>query len=145
MTDPKQLLADRFSHAIVRAFGEEHAGVDPVIRPAQHPRFGDYQANVALSLGRTLGMTPREVAQHIVRHLVRSGHPGPVGVDDKVAGDGEQPGTQRTAGAGTRALRVQRACSRSASQAQRPERDCSTRKRRRCWWSARWSWRPEPR
>jgi arginyl-tRNA synthetase len=69
MADPRQVLADRFSHAIVRAFGEEHAGVDPVVRPAQHPRFGDYQANVALSLGRTLGMAPREVAQRIVEHL----------------------------------------------------------------------------
>jgi arginyl-tRNA synthetase len=69
MADPKQLLADRFSHAIVEAFGEEHAGVDPLIRPAQHARFGDYQANVALGLGRTLGMAPREVAHRIVEHL----------------------------------------------------------------------------
>ncbi|HEY8202645.1 MAG TPA: arginine--tRNA ligase [Actinomycetota bacterium] len=84
MADPKQLLADRFSHAIVRAFGEEHAGVDPVIRPAQHPRFGDYQANVALSLGRTLGMAPREVAERIVEHLDLSGLADP----PEVAGPG---------------------------------------------------------
>lgn len=37
-----------------------------MIRPAQDPRFGDYQANFAMSLGKLLGKPPREVAQQIV-------------------------------------------------------------------------------
>ena len=40
-----------------------------MIRPAQDPRFGDYQANCAMSLGKQLGQPPREVAQQIVQRL----------------------------------------------------------------------------
>ncbi|MGH2687942.1 MAG: arginine--tRNA ligase [Actinomycetota bacterium] len=69
MADPRHLLADRFSHALTAAFGEEYAGVDPVIRPAQQARFGDYQANVALGLPKRLGMAPRQIAERIVAHL----------------------------------------------------------------------------
>jgi arginyl-tRNA synthetase len=69
MADPRHLLAERFSHALQSAFGEEYASVDPVIRPAQLPRFGDYQANVALGLPKRLGMPPRQIAERIVEHL----------------------------------------------------------------------------
>ncbi len=37
-----------------------------MIRPAQDPRFGDYQANCAMPLGKQLGKSPREVADKIV-------------------------------------------------------------------------------
>ncbi len=37
-----------------------------IIRPARDAKFGDYQANFAMSLGKTLGKPPREVAQQIV-------------------------------------------------------------------------------
>ena len=40
-----------------------------LIRPAQDPRFGDYQANMAMPLGKQLGRPPREVAADIVRGL----------------------------------------------------------------------------
>ena len=40
-----------------------------LIRPAQDPRFGDYQANCAMPLGKQLGRPPREVADQIVRQL----------------------------------------------------------------------------
>jgi arginyl-tRNA synthetase len=36
-----------------------------MIRPAQDPKFGDYQANFAMMLGKTLGKPPREVASQI--------------------------------------------------------------------------------
>src|SRR5207237_8275478 len=41
----------------------------PMVKPAQDPRFGDYQANCAMSLGKALGKPPREVAQTLVERL----------------------------------------------------------------------------
>lgn len=60
-----KILADRFSVAL------EGIGVDPtpyldLIRPSQDARFGDYQANFAMPLGKKLGKSPREVAAEIV-------------------------------------------------------------------------------
>src|SRR6266852_5694154 len=66
MTDPQQVLAQRVRHALAAAFGPEHAGDDPAIRPSS---FADYQANVALALGKRLGRPPREVAAELIRHL----------------------------------------------------------------------------
>jgi arginyl-tRNA synthetase len=40
-----------------------------MVKPAQDPRHGDYQANCAMSLAKTLGRKPREVAEEIVRRL----------------------------------------------------------------------------
>src|SRR5436309_655190 len=36
---------------------------------ATEPRFGDYQANCAMALGKALGRPPRDVAGEIVRRL----------------------------------------------------------------------------
>jgi arginyl-tRNA synthetase len=40
-----------------------------MVKTAQDPRFGDYQANCVMSLGKALGKPPREVAQAIVANL----------------------------------------------------------------------------
>lgn len=40
-----------------------------MIRPAQNPDFGDYQANLAMPLGKRLGKPPRDVAGEIVASL----------------------------------------------------------------------------
>jgi arginyl-tRNA synthetase len=40
-----------------------------MVRAAQDARFGDYQANCAMSLGKALGKSPRDVAQEIVTRL----------------------------------------------------------------------------
>jgi arginyl-tRNA synthetase len=40
-----------------------------MIRPTQDPRFGDYQANCAMPLGKRLGQPPRAVAERIVAAL----------------------------------------------------------------------------
>jgi arginyl-tRNA synthetase len=40
-----------------------------MVRAAQDPRFGDYQANCAMSLAKVLGKQPRAVAQEIVERL----------------------------------------------------------------------------
>src|SRR5260370_2407876 len=66
MADPQQVLAQRVRDALAAAFGPGHAGDDPVIRPSQ---FADYQAHVALPLGKQLGRPPREVAAEIVRRI----------------------------------------------------------------------------
>jgi arginyl-tRNA synthetase len=41
-----------------------------MIRPSQDPRFGDYQANCAMPLGKRLGVSPRDIAGQIVAQLV---------------------------------------------------------------------------
>ena len=64
-----ELLRNRFSKALVTAFGAEFAEVDPIVVPASNPRFGDYQANVALSLPQKLRQKPRDIAQKIVANL----------------------------------------------------------------------------
>ncbi len=66
MADPQEVLAERVCAALAAAFGAEHAGADPVIRPST---FADYQANVALPLARELGRPPRDVAAEIAAHL----------------------------------------------------------------------------
>ncbi len=69
MPDVQRLLGDRVAAAIVAAFGQAFAGTDPLVRPAQAARFGDYQANVAMGLARQVGRPPREVAAAIVAQL----------------------------------------------------------------------------
>src|SRR5919109_1129905 len=69
MADPLSLLTARFRSAIVTAFGPEHAEVDPVLRRSQQERFGDFQANGAMALAKTLGRPPREVAAEMVAAL----------------------------------------------------------------------------
>ena len=70
MADMLSLLQDRFAQALEKALGVPYAQTDPLLRPATHPQFGDYQANLAMGLAKTLGMKPREVAEKIVRQLV---------------------------------------------------------------------------
>ncbi|MDH3584916.1 MAG: arginine--tRNA ligase [Phycisphaerae bacterium] len=69
MTDPQILLAVRLRQAIVSCFGDAFAETDPLVRPAQNTRFGDCQANVAMSLAKQLGRKPRDVADQVVQAL----------------------------------------------------------------------------
>lgn len=66
MADPRDILAQRVTDALIAAFGDAYLGTDPAIRPSQ---FADYQSNVALALAKRAGRPPREVAGEIVRHL----------------------------------------------------------------------------
>jgi arginyl-tRNA synthetase len=70
MADPQECLAERVSAAVTAAFGASHAGTDPLIRPSQ---FADFQANVALPLGKSLRVPPRQAADQIVAHLEVTG------------------------------------------------------------------------
>ncbi len=67
---PQAELHARFAAALAAAFGDEFAATDPLIRPSQ---FGDFQSNIPMSLAKTLGRPPREVAAAIVDHLDLSG------------------------------------------------------------------------
>lgn len=60
------VLTDRFAAALTRAFGEDFARRDPVIRSSQ---FADFQANVALPLAKELKSKPRDIAAQIVQNL----------------------------------------------------------------------------
>ncbi len=66
MADPQQVLAQRVHDAIVASFGPEYGDADPLIRPSS---FADFQANVALPLGKRLGRAPRQVAAELAAHL----------------------------------------------------------------------------
>ncbi|GAB4208811.1 MAG: arginine--tRNA ligase [Coleofasciculaceae cyanobacterium] len=59
----------KFTQALTLVFGPEMADVDPIVVPASNPKFGDYQANIALSLSKSLGQPPRAIAEQIVQHL----------------------------------------------------------------------------
>ncbi len=62
-------LESRFVTAFAKAFGTELADADPMIRPSQDTKFGDYQSNAAMGLAKKLGKKPRDVADLIVRNL----------------------------------------------------------------------------
>jgi len=63
-------LKDRFRPILAELVGEgDVEKLLDLIRPAQDPRFGDYQANLAMPLGKQLGRPPREVASHIAQRL----------------------------------------------------------------------------
>jgi arginyl-tRNA synthetase len=61
----QSLLAKKLSNALAAA-GLPDTGE---LTPATDPRFGDYQTNAALVLGKQRGENPREVAEKIVGHL----------------------------------------------------------------------------
>jgi arginyl-tRNA synthetase len=66
MADPQQVLAQRVHDAIVASFGAEYGDADPLIRTSS---FADFQANVALPLGKRLGRPPRQVAGELTARL----------------------------------------------------------------------------
>lgn len=55
--------------AIATTFGDSFADVDPLLVPASNPKFGDYQSNVAMSLAKRVGQSPRAIAEAIVHNL----------------------------------------------------------------------------
>jgi arginyl-tRNA synthetase len=61
----QSLLARKLSNALAAASLPD-AGE---LTPATDPRFGDYQTNAALVLGKQRGENPREVAERIIGHL----------------------------------------------------------------------------
>jgi arginyl-tRNA synthetase len=62
-------LTTQLDRAIIAALGADYAGTDPLIGLSSNPKFGDYQANMAMGLSKKLGQQPRIIAQSIVDHL----------------------------------------------------------------------------
>src|ERR1043166_236193 len=63
-------------HHIQEKFRAALTGLVPDVEPyvamvkaTQDPKHGDYQANCAMSLAKTLGKKPRDVAQELVNRL----------------------------------------------------------------------------
>ena len=69
MADPQETLTRLVRGALGAVLGPEYAGADPLIRPSQ---FADFQANVALPLGKRLGRAPREVEAELAGELAAS-------------------------------------------------------------------------
>ena len=63
-----KIIAERFAKALT-AIGVEPAPYLELIRPSQDAKFGDFQANLAMPLGKKLGKAPRDVAAEIVAQL----------------------------------------------------------------------------
>src|SRR5207247_5731381 len=64
-------LQNRFREALTNLVVDESdlSALLDMVRPSQDPKFGDYQANFAMPLGKRLGRPPREVAAEIVGRL----------------------------------------------------------------------------
>jgi arginyl-tRNA synthetase len=77
-------LTELLQRAVVAALGPEHAQADPLLRLAKDPRHGDFQANIALPLGKLLGQPPRDLAQKIATRI----EPGELLSKVEVAGPG---------------------------------------------------------
>ncbi|MHB1033019.1 MAG: arginine--tRNA ligase [Pirellulales bacterium] len=65
------ILSEFRSHfrAALAALGHDDPELVDMVRRGQDPKFGDYQANCAMPLGKRLGRPPREVAAELVARL----------------------------------------------------------------------------
>jgi arginyl-tRNA synthetase len=62
------LLQEKF-HSALTGFVSDPAPYLAMVKPAQDPRHGDYQANCAMPLAKETGKKPREIAQEIIHRL----------------------------------------------------------------------------
>ena len=62
-------LKNRVQAALAEAFGDEYRDRDPLLVSTNNPKFGDYQANVAMSLAKPLKNNPRALATQITENL----------------------------------------------------------------------------
>jgi arginyl-tRNA synthetase len=86
MDDLQGHLENLLRDAIAAALGPEHKAADPLLRPSGNPKFGDFQANLAMPLGKQLGQKPREIAERVAAALGDGG--GRLAQPAEVAGPG---------------------------------------------------------
>lgn len=65
MATPREILAQRLKLSLEKTFPD----LMPEVVPATDPRFGHYQTNVAMVLGKKNRVAPRDLARQIVRDL----------------------------------------------------------------------------
>src|SRR5207342_1886921 len=65
------LIRERFGRALtsLEINADELPGLLALVLPSQDAKFGDYQANCAMPLGKRLGKPPREIASQLVAEL----------------------------------------------------------------------------
>lgn len=68
MSSLSQEIHNRFDQALQKLL-QTSEPVNPLLKETTDSKFGDYQANVAMSLAKKLGKSPRDVANEIVSHL----------------------------------------------------------------------------
>jgi arginyl-tRNA synthetase len=69
---PRAQLESLLQQALARVAGREHEHTDPLLRRAKNTLTTDYQANIALSLGKLLSREPMELAQALASVLATS-------------------------------------------------------------------------
>src|SRR5437660_7011985 len=62
------LLQQKF-HVALTGLVDDPGSYSGLVKAAQNAEFGDYQANCAMPLAKTLGKKPRDVAAEIVKRL----------------------------------------------------------------------------
>jgi arginyl-tRNA synthetase len=62
-------LLEIFKDAVHKAFPELPVPISLEILPSSHDKFGHYQFNSAMKLGKLLKKSPREIAEQILSHL----------------------------------------------------------------------------
>jgi len=88
LSDLRSEIEAIVTDAAVAGIGDDARGADPLVIPARDPKFGDYQANLAMGLGKKLGRKPRELGEAIAAELTRGIHAGDLIVSAEVAGPG---------------------------------------------------------
>jgi arginyl-tRNA synthetase len=78
-----RMLQDRIQQALTGLVSDPAAYV-AMVKPVQDPKFGDYQANCAMSLAKVLKDKPRDIALDIVKRL----DPGDLLEAPEIAGPG---------------------------------------------------------
>jgi arginyl-tRNA synthetase len=66
--DARAVLAAKVSAAIQKLYPDAPS-TDPKLTASTNPRFGDFQANAALSLSKSLKLSPRDVAEAILKEV----------------------------------------------------------------------------
>ncbi|MEM6458713.1 MAG: arginine--tRNA ligase [Planctomycetota bacterium] len=69
MSDLPQTLSTLVLDAASHALGPDIEVADAMLRPSNDPKFGDYQANLALPLAKQLKQKPRDLAERIAAAL----------------------------------------------------------------------------
>ncbi|NKB36763.1 MAG: arginine--tRNA ligase [Gammaproteobacteria bacterium] len=65
----KSELSEHIVAAVVKLYGDDYCDLDPLIQPTTNSEFGDYQANLAMSLAKKLEQKPREIAHALLEEL----------------------------------------------------------------------------
>lgn len=65
MSDLQATIERGVTAAVTRVFGDDYSMTDPMVRPASQRQFGDYQADLAMSLAKRVGAPPRKIAEQI--------------------------------------------------------------------------------